>query len=630
MKKQLIFLTTLFLIGCGINTSKSGSGNESNNVSSGNYCIEVKTLAPVINAVVSDENNQTAVYDSNKSKYCFSKSIKYPIKVKMVSNTFIDVDYDGKKTANDIKPKIYNLESYYPYVDLITTIHARAVDKNLSETNTTLSINTIKNNYEKILNDKYDINLNSPSLKEKILNFVAYDYNLSNSLDFSSDLFDMYNDLVIFFENQLNKPNISDKVKYYSFFHSLELLDKKLIERVDTIHRPQITYLHIANVPVVDKNNSSFIPGPYNVISNDIKIDNYNNEIYVASGIDGVTKLDNSLNVIANLKVNNTFSNSYNLNILSINDKKYLFTADGGEGLSLFDITHGSFIYKNKIFWKYYDQFADKNVSISIDDTKGMKQTDEIISVKSYVSPFQNKAWLAFGTRNKGLYLVDFKKIFSNIESNITYPIIIYNPNDDQNNTLLVPGDGGTVYSEAFSNDGNNLYATKSNTIERYDLSSLLVSSTPVATYNIKANNAYNLKMITNNGTDELFVSTDKGVEVYDILNNNDLMFRSEYDTAGAMRGYLPKMSFISEKNILLLTDGYQGLKAIKYDESYNPQLCGVGYFYPYSDSTKLAKVTSVATYKNINDGNYYVIVGIDGFGIAKFKLNNLLFKHCE
>ena len=657
MKKYLMILAALlFFAGCDINMGKKGGGgggdnensspvtlNENNetNETDKTVCVNVATIGNIVNAVVRDSNGQNADYNTTLSKYCFYKRIAYPIKVQLLSSSYIDVDYDNKKTANDIKPKFDKLESYYPYIDLITDMHAKAVDDNFSsyqqsqsmETNETnesnvtnvakkITLDDVKKYYEKIINDKYSVDLASAGLNEKILNFVAYDYNLTNPLNVNSNLFDRYNNLIFYFDNELNKDSIKDKVKYYSFFHSLELLDKKLIERVDTIHRPEITYLHPSNSSTVD----NFINIRTNFIAKDIKRDNYG--VYTASGVDGVSKLDNKLKLMNNYKVNNTFSNSYKIDILKTKYKSYLVTADGGEGISLFDITNGAFFYLNKIFWKYYDESQDTNVSVTIDDTAGMKQIDEIISVKSYVSPFENKMWLAFGTKNKGLYLVDFKKIIPFIEGNLSYPMIVSNVNDDVNNTLWIAGDGDTVYSEEFSSDGESLYATKGNMIESYDLSSL--TGMIPSTYTVKSENAYNLKMITNNGADELFVSTNRGVEVYDVLNNYDLAFKSAYNTSGANVGYLPKMSFISDKNILLFTDGYQGLKAIKYDESYNPQLCGIGYFYPYSDSTKLAKVTSVDSYKDNSDGNYYVIVGVDGFGIAKFKLNDLLFKHCQ
>ena len=617
---SLVFI--FFLIGCDIIDNKKNKSNSDTNF---NNCIRVSTLGNVVNAVVTDANNQKALYDENSSKYCFLNAITYPIKAQILSTTYIDVDYDNIKSANDIKPKATILKSYYPYIDLITDIHSRAVEDNLSyynSTNSTIafSIDEVKLYYENRLNDEYNINLANPSINEQILNFVAYDYNLTNSLNIESQLFDSYNNLVIFFDNYLNIPSIDDEIKYYSFFHSLELLDKHLINRVDTIHRPQITYIHQNEKPLPQ----NFISQSTNIIAKDIKEDD--NGIYIAGGVDGVLKLNTSLSIMNNKKVSDTFSNSYNLDILKTNTSTYLLVADGGEGLSVFDITGGNFIYKNKIFWKYYDEVQGKDKYITINDSKGMKQIDEITNVKSYISPFENKILVAFGTKNTGLYLIDFKKVIPSIESNNSYPMIVSNSDNDIYNNLLIAGDGGRVYSMAFSSDGENLYATKSNIIEKYNISSLPLNSP--SSYSIKGNNAYNLKMITKNGIDELFVSTNKGIEVYDVLNNGDLNFISQYNTEGAESGYLPKMDFVEDKNILLVTDGYKGLKAIKFDSSYNPRLCGIGYFYPYSDENKLAKVTSVNTYKD--SGVDYVVVGIEGFGVAKFRLEDLLFKHCK
>jgi hypothetical protein len=577
MKLGYFIIPFLFFIGCG-------SGGSSSTQSVSGECVEVDTLGAVRDAVVTDGSNQQAVYDAKSGKYCFSSEIVYPVSVRTIDSTYIDVDYDGNKTANDLLPKFTELKSYFNYVDLVTDMHARAVENNLSyyehldlnDSNTTVNVPNlveVVNAYKNKIEDKYAVNLDTPGTGEKVLNFVAYDENLSGEVNIDTDMFSKFNDLLLFFNQDLNVSGIDDRVKYYSFYHSLELLDKKLVERVDTVHKPIITYLHPNNLPL----SKNFLAIKTDIISKDIKMNN--NEVYVASGLDGVFKLNDNLGVIGNVKVNNTFSNSYNLDVLNTSDNSYLLTADGGEGISLFNITGGSFINLNKIFWKYYDNKQAKDVPVTIDDSKGLKQVDELISVKTYVSPFENTMWLAFGSANKGLYLVDLKKIISKFDDNSSYPIIVSDTDNDANNNLLIAGDGGSVYSETFSSDGENLYATKTNIIERYDLSSILSVTSPSGTYTIQGNNAYNLQMITKNGVDELFVSTDEGVEMYDVLNNGDLSFVNKYTTEGAQTGYMPKMSFISDKNILLVTDGYKGLKAIKYDSAFNPMLCGADYF---------------------------------------------------
>jgi hypothetical protein len=678
LRIKILLLCLFFLIGCGIGNGSSHKKSDSNtntavsttptvsisNTDTVSKCIDVYTLGNIVNAAVRDDKGQIASYDFNKSKYCFSNTIYYPVSVKVLPDTFIDVDYDNKKSANDIKPKFKELKSYYNYIDLITDMHARevnlSVERNLtisensdingSEINSTEKINPTeivdyyKNLVKNEIKNKYDINLIKNSINERILNFAAYDFYLNTGTlpTMATDLFVEYNNLKIFFDNSLNNLSITDKVKYYSFYHSLELLDKKLLQRVDIIHKPEITYLHKNNLPITDP---TVVKSYYhNVIAKDIAINT--NGVYTASGLDGVAKYidvpgysdtdynNSEFTLSKKIKISDTFSNSYNLDIFSYSynnfKKEYLFVADGGEGVSIIDITGGNFNIINSIMWKYYDAVQDKNISITIDDSQGLKQIDDVISIKTYISPGENKMWLAFGTKNKGLYLVDLKKTLFKIQNSL-YPVIVYNPENDVNNTLWISGDGGTVYSEEFSSNGENLYAIKENTIERYDLSSVLALSNPTpVTYTIKSDNAYNLKMIIKSGIDELFVSTNKGVELYDVSNNGDLNFISEYTTEGAQNGYLPKMEYITDRNILLFTDGYKGLKAIKYDDPYNPRLCGIGYFSFYNDKTKLAKVNSVTAYYDTNDNNYYVIAGVEGYGLIKFKLDDLLFKHCQ
>jgi hypothetical protein len=52
--------------------------------------------------------------------------------------------------------------------------------------------------------------------------------------------------------------------------------------------------------------------------------------------------------------------------------------------------------------------------------------------------------------------------------------------------------------------------------------------------------------------------------------------------------------------------------------------LCGVEYFAPEGNDYELSKTTSVRYY----DG--YLYVGVASQGIAKLKLDDLLFEHCK
>jgi hypothetical protein len=131
---------------------------------------------------------------------------------------------------------------------------------------------------------------------------------------------------------------------------------------------------------------------------------------------------------------------------------------------------------------------------------------------------------------------------------------------------------------------------------------------------------AYNLKLFPN--SNELLVSTNKGLYIYDITNDEDLTYISSYPTEGSKKDYYPKIEFADD--FIVYTDGDKGIKILKLDSSYNPMLCGAKYFSSSSSTQDLAKVTSVK-YEN---GILYV--GFDTYGISRYRFKDLLFRHCK
>jgi len=77
---------------------------------------------------------------------------------------------------------------------------------------------------------------------------------------------------------------------------------------------------------------------------------------------------------------------------------------------------------------------------------------------------------------------------------------------------------------------------------------------------------------------------------------------------------------------LLFFTDGYKGLKVFKIGTSFEPMLCGIKYFSQKDDLASLAKVNSVKYDKSSNQ----IFVGVDSYGIVKFNLDDILFRHCK
>lgn len=587
------------LIGCGLGKIGGSSDNQTvseNNVtvSTDNREVEVFTLGPVINALVRDANNQVAVYDKNISKYVFKNPVAYPVTAVPTSITYVDVDFDGNKTANDILPKFKELKSFNNEINLITNLY---FSKEYNESNVT------EEEYESMVKDKFDVDLNNSPVNDETyakLLFAAYNYSLENNITSLNDIDSDADKINVFFTQYLQNPLIDNRIKYYSMYDALLNLDKKLIQRVDCIHKPDLkilmgdlNYTYNNSVDVFD----SYING---------------NFIYTASGHEELAQFEDDGENISYLGKSDGNILSFGLNLYDedYGSRNCLFLADSKAGVKAFDITDGLNDGSSYLISKYY---YDSNVSENITD-------QGVISVNGYISPQGSKRLLAVSTLDKGFYLINMNNVFNdcslNRELNATTDFLI-SSEYDSNLTGL------SSYSTAIRNDGTYLYESTQKGIFGFDISVLdrdnILSSQTL--YTVENNeSSYNLLLVNNNN--ELFVSTDKGVQVYSVDNNNELSFLNEYDTEGANPGYYPKMDFYD--NYLFLTDGYDGLKIIKYDNGFQPMLCGVVYFAPETNNSELAKVNSV----KYNNG--YLYVGVDNYGIVKFKLEDALFKHCR
>jgi ligand-binding sensor domain-containing protein len=236
--------------------------------------------------------------------------------------------------------------------------------------------------------------------------------------------------------------------------------------------------------------------------------------------------------------------------------------------------------------------------------------------MNNYVSLNENKRLLGISTMDMGYYLLDIKNSFQGCSRIVDI---------DEDTDFLIAEQSGYSVDAVFRDDGTYLYvAHKGNGISGYktDILERDVIKNSSTTFSLKdGQSAYNLKLYNNNN--ELFVTTDKGVLIYDVGSSRDeLSYVSEYLSEGAQKDYYPAID--SFEDYIFITDGYKGVKVLKLNNSFHPMLCGVEYFAPNNNDYELSKTTSVKYDKG------YLYVGVTSQGIAKLKLEDLLFEHCK
>jgi len=618
MRRYIFLPVILAITGCSVG---SGSGDSSSVTAN---CVNIFTLAPVNDALVTDANNQVAKFDKDTG-YCFDNSIAYPITAKATNKTYIDVDYDGIKSASDLQPSSVfmknELKSFCQNINYLTTLYyynPYYIDNNITA-------NGFKDIVRKAFN--IDICLDAKNNQDNAtVLFGTYNYVVDNAKMFNSiqDIEESVNKVNNFFYTYLTSIKDSNKIKYYSAYNSLLTLDEKKAQRADTTHKPDTAL-------VLGKNLDTNTPR-YDSENSDLDVFDI-----IASSDNSVAFLAAGHDEFAALPINN-FSNSYfvssvelesfgtNLYKQKYNNKECVFLANSKNGLTIFDVTNPYDIYKIDNIFEYYD------------DTLGIKNFSDISVVNSngYVSVNENKRLLGISTKDKGYYLLNIKDNFNGCNPNKTV-ITVSENNTDVNKTVnninetrdfLINEDSGYAVDAAFRDDGTYLYVThKDGGITGYSTDILdpnIISSSKLDITLQNSAEAYNLKLFNNDN--ELIVTTDQGIQIYDVQGDNSLSFIGSYKSEGSQKDYFQKVDMYED--YIFLTDGYKGLKVLKLNSSFEPMLCGVEYFAPKDRPYELAKVESVDHY--VENGKVNLLVGVSSYGIVKFKLDDILFKHCK
>jgi len=595
MKLSLSFCLSFLLLGCNVIHETSSNVTTQEKDTTRHY-IEVFTVAPVINALVSDANNQVALYDENIQKYYFENRIHYPIKAQVQSNTYVDVDYDHNKTANDLQPspffQTHPLASFCTSVNLLTSIY---YNTHLQDNN--ISSEDFENDIARHFNIDACQETTQQTQNAQVV-FGAYNYALDMNQSFTlNDIESAVSEVHEFFQMYLtNFKTDTAKQHYYSSYDALVQLDRSKVSRVDTIHKPELSTILRPKLSM--KKNSSGVD-VFDILP-------YNNAIYVAAGHDELAKMDTQLR-------NQTFESNVTLQsfgkrfyMQSYHNDNCLFLANAKVGLSVFKIDSNGFTKEVNI-----DEYNNTS-GVVRKFTQGV-----ITNSNGYVSVNETKRLLGIATDKDGYYLINIKDGFKNCKSTMS--------DLDQRANFLLNGIHGYAVDATFRDDGTYLYvAMKTAGIQGYKTDILDAKEMNASIKNFTLHHqteAYNLQLFNNDN--ELLVTTNEGLQIYDVGSAVDhLSYVSEYKTQGASVDYFQDIDTYND--YVFLTDGYQGIKVLKLSNSFEPMLCGAEYFAPKNNPYELAKTTSV----KYDSG--YLYVGIASYGIVKFKLQDILFSHCR
>jgi len=546
------------------------------------------TTAPVYYALVKDRLGQIAEFNPDTGMYVFKNPIVYPITATTTPDTFVDIDYDKKRSANDILPNFTSLSSDSENINLFTDL----IHQNLITSKTIYALYQID-----ISQAPYDENL---TLNEDLIKLLIAGFNTKiKTTTLNQNSIQQEYEKIKDFYNKYLIPNslIPDKTRYFTFYNTLLLLDKKLLKRADTLHKPEIKYLRApANILAQNSSFSVF----------DIKVNDYG--VFAAAGHDEFVKLDLNLSFITNTTSFNDYPTAFGKDIQVYNKNPYCLTLADTVGFKLIDI----FSLPNT---PSFTPFAIKMIDHYV-DTKNQPQlfsSQSVDRVKIFSSPLNHKLLMAILGPDQS-FLLNAKDFFDPNKCDINRTITSYD-------VILNAATGIDV---AFRNDLSYVFLTDGVAINGFDTSimdSTYIGGSLTPTTPDGNDKPYNLLLVKNDN--ELFVSTDKGVQVFSVDNTNNLSFISRYDTEGAKIGYYPKIEFLPDKDLLILSDGYSGIKVLKYDTSFQPMLCGAIYF-SSTYSSQLAKVNSFDYY------NGYLYVGVDSLGVVKLNFDDIIFTHCK
>ena len=592
------------------------------------YNVKVYALAPVLLARVEDASGKLA-FQSNLSKniYTFSSKPKLPIKaLSNGSSAYVDVDYDGKKTANDV---VFDEVLYTNSLDVaseITTLLLASSELNSSnmefnQTHYDQNIAKLKNyfnlnNSDILEKTPYDASSKNASILSDTI-FLELRLNDFNASDYDG-LKNRFNFIETFFTSHLLGLDVNSSAKYHANLEALEMIDASFLKRIEPNSMPFIhSFLNSTYTnDITNINDSSKLSNLYNddnLAYWGMSLDKTNNLAYIASGKDGLDVVDiaSASAKIANAKDTNDSSFS---NEVIYTDKKVsrcIFVADQERGINIFGTPLNSLTTVDSLTLRgaYRD---DINASISY-DMEYIRTNTDINSSSSF-----NLERLVVAQGVLGLRVIDVKDIECNTS-------VSFNADD----SVFKQSIGIDVRSVAVSSNGKVVYITDGvkgiKSIDISGSSAIELNSTALNGSEI----AYDVHSTPHSNS--LYVSSSKGVQLFQSDDNSKMLFQSYYHTEGARANDLGenlKVQLSSNSKALFIADISGGLKVLDISNSKEPQLCGVAYF----RGANIQQPSSVRDIKLVENGlTKELFIANDSVGLIKLDdARSVLFNHCK
>ena len=607
----LPLLVSLLLLACSDESSSSGMD------------VRVYSQAPVLRAVVKDARGQLALQsDLSKNIYHFDKNPIFPITATSnLQDTFIDADFDTLRSASDI---VFNdtLYSVTSLLSLETTALLESADINTTslEYNVTKYKNaTTQYTHAFSLSSNellYKTPIDSTNINLAVLTDTLYaarqasDFNASNIELLDENYTKIYN----FYNEYLATKEIADAARYGAFYNVLNLLDKKKIIRSQQNTMPSIPanlnkdYLeNIVKLP-----SSAMLSSLYNDKSNlaywAIKIDAEKDIAYIAAGNDGMDTVDISApkERLEN-QDNNLTGFATAIETMDRDDARCIFLADLENQLviyGLWPLSHADDANASSLLGHYKNSATTGAKTFDVDFTASNANNLELLLVSNGIA---------------GLEIFDINTFTckDNINLNST-------------NRLNTTAIGSDAHSSVVASNQKVIYvADGANGLISVDISGsqpLILNTTALKNSEI----AYNLHMVPN--SNELYISTDNGIQIYNTDNTGSIIYRGLYATEGSRANILGetlKVSLSKNHKALFIADITAGVKVLDITDSTHPKLCGIAYF-SAANIIERSAVRDVVLLEH-DDGRKEVYVANDSNGLIVIDdASHLLFEHCK